>query len=98
MVNPKLVTAQITGGIAFGLTAALKSRITVTNGRVDQGNFDDFPLLRMHEMPEVEVHIASSAESPTGIGESAVPIIAPAVANAVFAATGRRIRRLPLHP
>jgi CO/xanthine dehydrogenase Mo-binding subunit len=96
VVNPKLVAAQITGGIAFGLTAALKSRITVTKGRVDQGNFDDFPLLRMHEMPEVEVHIVPSADSPTGIGESAVPIIAPAVANAFFAATGRRMRRLPL--
>jgi isoquinoline 1-oxidoreductase beta subunit len=98
VVNPKLVADQITGGIAFGLTAALKSRITVTKGRVDQGNFDDFPLLRMHEMPEVEVHIVPSADPPTGIGESAVPIIAPAVANAFFAATGRRIRRLPLHP
>ena len=98
VVNPKLVGAQITGGIAFGLTAALKSRITVTKGRVDQGNFDDFPLLRMHEMPEVEVHIVPSADPPTGIGESAVPIVAPAVANAFFAATGRRIRRLPLHP
>jgi CO/xanthine dehydrogenase Mo-binding subunit len=96
VVNPKLVAAQITGGIAFGLTAALKSRITVTKGQVDQGNFDDFPLLRMHEMPEVEVHIVPSADSPTGIGESAVPIIAPAVANAFFAATGRRMRRLPL--
>lgn len=98
VINPKLITAQITGGIAFGLTAALKSRITVTKGRVDQGNFDDFPLLRMDEMPEVEVHIVPSAEPPTGIGESAVPVIAPAVANAFFAATGRRIRRLPLHP
>jgi isoquinoline 1-oxidoreductase beta subunit len=96
VVNPKLVAAQITGGIAFGLTAALKSRITVTKGRVDQGNFDDFRLLRMHEMPDVEVHLVPSADPPTGIGESAVPIIAPAVANAFFAATGRRVRRLPL--
>jgi isoquinoline 1-oxidoreductase beta subunit len=96
VINSKIVTAQIAGGIAFGLTAALKSRITITKGRVDQGNFDDFPLLRMHEMPEVEVHIVPSVDPPTGIGESAVPIIAPAVANAFFAATGRRIRRLPL--
>ena len=98
VINPKTVAAQITGGIAFGLTAVLKSRITVTRGRVDQGNFDDFPLLRMHEMPEVEVHIVPSADPPTGIGESSVPIIAPAVVNAFFAATGRRIRKLPLCP
>jgi CO/xanthine dehydrogenase Mo-binding subunit len=96
VINPKIVTAQIAGGIAFGLTAALKSRITITRGRVDQGNFDDFPLLRMHEMPAVEVHIVPGVDPPTGIGESAVPVIAPAVANAFFAATGRRIRRLPL--
>lgn len=72
----------------------MKSRITLTNGRVDQGNFDDFPLLQMHEMPEGEVFIVLGADPPTGIGESAVPIIAPAVANAVFAATGTRIRKL----
>jgi CO/xanthine dehydrogenase Mo-binding subunit len=96
VINPRIVTSQIEGGVAFGLTAALKGEITFTEGRVDQGNFDDYPLLRLDEMPEVEVHIAPSGEPPTGIGESAVPLVAPAVANAVFKATGRRIRELPM--
>ncbi len=96
VINPRIVTSQIEGGIAFGLTAALKGEITFTEGRVDQGNFDDFPLLRIDEMPEVEVHTAPSSEPPTGIGESAVPLVAPAVANAVFRATGRRVRELPM--
>lgn len=98
VINPKIVRAQISGGIAFGLTATLKGEITLRKGRVKQGNFDDFPLLRMDEMPRVDVHIMPSDQPPTGIGESAVPLIGPAVANAVFAATGKRIRKLPIYP
>jgi isoquinoline 1-oxidoreductase beta subunit len=98
VVNPKLVTAQIEGGVAFGLTAALKSRITVKNSQVEQSNFHDFQLLRMDEMPEVEVHLVPGTLPPTGIGESAVPVTAPAVLNAVFAATGKRIRSIPVDP
>jgi CO/xanthine dehydrogenase Mo-binding subunit len=96
VVNPKLVTAQIEGGIAFGLTATLKSRITIKDSRVEQSNFHDFPLLRMDEMPAVTVHLVASDRPPTGIGESAVPMTAPAVTNAVFAATGKRIRSIPI--
>jgi len=86
------------GGIVFGLTAALKAGITIENGRTQQSNFHDYQLLRMDEMPVVEVYIVPSNERPTGIGEMAVPPIAPAVANAVFAATGKRIRHLPIRP
>jgi isoquinoline 1-oxidoreductase beta subunit len=84
------------GGIAFGLTAALKAQATVKDGRVEQGNFDEYPILRMDEMPLVEVHIVPSDRAPTGIGEMGVPPVAPAVANAVFAATGKRVRRIPI--
>ena len=95
IVNPDIVRAQVEGGIAFGLGAALRHEITIEKGRVEQGNFDDFEPLRMNEMPEVEVHLVPSDEPPTGIGEPGLPPIAPAVANAIFRATGRRIRRLP---
>ncbi|WP_038019894.1 molybdopterin-dependent oxidoreductase [Thermithiobacillus tepidarius DSM 3134] len=95
-VNPNAVAAQMEGAVAFGLSAALKGEITLTHGRVLQGNFDDYPILRMDEMPLVEVHILPSREPPGGVGEPGVPPVAPAVANAVFAATGRRIRRLPI--
>ncbi|CAG0959418.1 xanthine dehydrogenase YagR molybdenum-binding subunit [Anaerolineae bacterium] len=95
-INPKLVTTQMESGIVFGLTAALKSQITVKNGKVMQSNFHDFPLLRMNEMPQVEIHIIPSDQPPLGVGESAVPLVAPAVANAIFAATGKRIRKLPV--
>jgi CO/xanthine dehydrogenase Mo-binding subunit len=98
VINPKIVEAQIKGGIVFGLTATLKSKITIQNSQVVQRNFDDFPLLRMDEMPEVQVHIVPSMDPPHGIGESAVPLIGPAVANAVYAATGKRIRKLPISP
>jgi isoquinoline 1-oxidoreductase beta subunit len=96
VVNPDTVEAQMEGGIVFGLTAALKAQITLEKGRVQQSNFDDDPLLRMDEMPLVEVHIVPSDEAPSGIGEMGVPPVAPAVANAVFAATGKRIRHLPI--
>ncbi|NNL77913.1 MAG: xanthine dehydrogenase family protein molybdopterin-binding subunit [Desulfobacterales bacterium] len=98
VINPKIVTAQIESGIAFGLTATIKGQITLHKGRVEQSNFDDFPLLHMDEMPRVEVYIMPSSRPPTGIGETAVPLVAPAVTNAVFAATGKRIRKLPIDP
>ena len=96
VVNPDTVVAQMESGIVFGLTAALKGEITIKDGRVEQGNFFDYPLLRMDEMPEVETHIVKSGEPPGGVGEPGTPPIAPAVANAVFAATGKPVRRLPI--
>jgi isoquinoline 1-oxidoreductase beta subunit len=94
-VNPDIVKAQIEGGVGYGLGAILKGEITLDGGRVVQGNFDDYQVLTIDEMPRVEVHILPSKESPTGVGEPGVPPIGPAVANAVFAATGKRIRVLP---
>jgi isoquinoline 1-oxidoreductase beta subunit len=95
-VNPDVVRAQMEGGVGFGLSAALVSRITLDDGRVEQSNFDDYEVLRMGQMPEVEVHIVPSTEQPTGVGEPAVPVIAPAVANALSAATGQWFHALPL--
>lgn len=97
-VNPDQIRAQVEGSVVFGLTAALYGAITIENGRVQQSNFHDYPMLRMSEMPTVEVHIVPSTERPSGVGEAAVPQIAPAVVNAIFAATGKRIRRLPIRP
>jgi len=96
VVNPDTIEAQIQGGIVYGLTAALYGEITIDRGRVKQGNIHDYPLLRMDEMPVVEVHIVPSADPQGGIGEPAVGPIAPAVCNAIFAATGKRIRKLPI--
>ena len=98
VVNPDTVKAQMEGGIVFGLSAALHGAITFKKGRVEQGNFNNYPLLTMEEMPAIEVHILPSTEAPSGVGEPGVPPIAPAVGNAVFAATGIRIRRLPISP
>ena len=98
VVNPDNVAAQMEGGIVFGLTAALKAEATIENGRVLQSNFHDYPILRMDEMPVVEVHIVESSARPSGIGEMGVPPIAPAVANAVHAATGVRVRHIPIRP
>jgi len=95
-VNPDNVRAQMEGGIGFGLSAALHGAITLDKGQVQQSNFHDYPVLRMSEMPDVEVHIVPSTEKPTGVGEPATPVIAPAVANALAAATGKRLRVLPL--
>lgn len=95
-VNPSIIEAQMESAIAFGLTAALFGAITLRDGRVEQSNFNDYRVLRMDRMPAVEVHIVESRENPGGIGEPGTPPIAPAVANAVFSATGKRIRRLPL--
>jgi isoquinoline 1-oxidoreductase beta subunit len=96
VINPDTVRAQIEGGIIFGLTAALKTEITLKDGRVEQGNFHDYQMLRIFESPEIEVHIVPSGENPTGVGEPGVPPVAPALANAIFAATGKRVRRLPI--
>jgi isoquinoline 1-oxidoreductase beta subunit len=96
VINPDTVTAQMEGGIVFGLTAALKTEITLENGRVQQRNFNDYPMLRMFEAPKVEVFIVPSEEKPTGVGEPSVPPVAPALTNAIFAATGKRVRRLPI--
>jgi isoquinoline 1-oxidoreductase beta subunit len=98
VVNPDTVAAQMEGSIAFGLTAALKGEITIDGGRVTQSSFDDYPLLTIDEMPEVEVHIVASGEPPSGTGEPGLPPIAPAVANAVYAATGKRLRSMPFRP
>lgn len=96
VINPDTVKAQIEGSVVYGLSAALKGAITIQGGRVEQSNFHDYPQLRMDEMPEVEVHLVMSTDSPHGAGEPAVPPIAPAVANAVALATGRNVRRLPI--
>ena len=96
VVNPDTVRAQMEGGIVYGLTAALKGRITIEAGRVKESNFHDYPMLRIDEMPVIDVHIVASRSLPGGAGEPATPPIAPAVANAVFAATGRRVRSLPI--
>lgn len=96
VVNPDTVKAQMEGGIIFGLTAALFGKITLKNGAVEQSNFHDYPLLRLSETPELVVAIIASAEEPSGVGEPGVPPVAAAVANAVFAASGQRLRELPL--
>ncbi len=97
-IDPQGIEAQMEGGIAFGLSAALKEHISLEQGAVVEKDFRAYPLLRFSEMPEVEIHIISSQQSPGGVGEPGVPPVAPAVANALFAATGLRLRRLPLQP
>jgi isoquinoline 1-oxidoreductase beta subunit len=94
-INPSLIAAQMESGIAFGLGAALYGAITLKDGRVEQSNFNDYRVLRLNEMPKVEVHIVPSTEHPTGVGEPGVAPIGPAVANAIFAATGKRVRAFP---
>lgn len=94
-VNPDTIVAQMESGIVFGLSAALYGEITLKNGRVEQSNFHDYPVLRINETPAMEVYIVQNREKPGGIGEPGVPSVAPAVANAVFAATGIRVRSLP---
>ncbi len=96
-INPNSIAAQMEGGIAFGLGAALKGAITLAEGKVEQSNFDTYDVLRMSEMPPVEVHILPSTEKPTGTGEPGVPPIAPALANAIFALTGKPVTVLPLN-
>ena len=95
-VNPDIIRAQMEGGIGYGLSAVLMSEITLEQGQVQQSNFHDYQVLRIEQMPEIEVHIIPSTEPPTGVGEPATPVIAPAVANALYAATGQRLYKLPL--
>ncbi|MCB2016327.1 MAG: xanthine dehydrogenase family protein molybdopterin-binding subunit [Hydrogenophaga sp.] len=94
-VNPAIIERQIESAIVFGLSAALYGKLSLKDGRVEQGNFNDYPVLRTNEMPKVEVHIVKSSEKPGGIGEPGTPPLAPAVSNAIFAATGKRLRSLP---
>ncbi len=94
-INPDIVTAQIEGAIGFALSAALRNQVTLNKGVVKPSNFNDYEPSRMREMPKVEVHRVKSIERPSGIGEPGVPAIAPAIGNAIFAATGRRLRSLP---
>ena len=95
VINPQLVTAQVEGSIVFALTAALKGAITVEQGRIQQSNFHDYPLLRIDEMPVIATVLVDSSATPTGIGEPASHAVAAALANAVFAATGKRLRATP---
>ena len=97
-VNPLGLEGQVESGVAWGLSYALKREITFEKGRVVQTSYRDYPVVGIAEMPEIEVHVVASSERPTGFGEQPVPPVAPAVANAIFAATGRRVRRLPIRP
>ena len=96
VVNPVILHQQMEGGAVYGLTAALKGAITIDKGRVQQANFNNYDMLRIDEMPETETHIIPSTAAPGGAGESSTPLSAPAVANAIFAATGKRIRKMPI--
>jgi isoquinoline 1-oxidoreductase beta subunit len=96
MINPDTIKAQMEGGIIFGLTAALYGEITLKDGRVEQGNFDNYQALRINEAPIIEVHLIDSPEEPGGIGEPGTATIAPAVVNAIYALTGKRLRKLPI--
>jgi isoquinoline 1-oxidoreductase beta subunit len=96
VVNPDTVAAQLQGGIIFGLTAALHGQITIDRGRVQQSNFHDYRMLRIHEAPEIEVHVIPSGEAPGGIGEAGTVAAPSALTNAIFAACGKRIRILPV--
>jgi isoquinoline 1-oxidoreductase subunit beta len=94
-VNPNVIAAQVEGGVAFALSALLFQAVTFKDGIVEQNNFDAYPMLRLAQMPHVEVHIVPSTEPPSGIGEPVIPTVGPAVANALFSATGQRVRKLP---
>ena len=95
-VNPNVIAMQMESGIGYGLSAALTGAITLKDGVVEQSNFHDYPVLRMNQMPKVEVHILPSQEKPTGVGEPGTPVIAPALANAILAMQGKPVRSLPL--
>ena len=96
VVNPDTVRAQIQSAIVFGVTAALYGKITLKDGRVEQSNFDTYQMLRINEAPAIEVHIVENIERPGGMGEAGTSVIVPAVANAIFAATGKRLRKMPV--
>jgi isoquinoline 1-oxidoreductase beta subunit len=95
-VNPDTIVAQLQGGVIFGLTAALYGEITIDGGRVQQSNFHDYRMLRIDEVPAIDVHVIPSGESPGGIGETGTVAAFASLANAIFAATGKRLRRLPV--
>ena len=96
MVNPDIVKAQMEGGFIFGLSATLGEEITLRNGRVEQTNFHDYPILRLRDSPSITVEIIESGNEIGGVGEPAVPLAAPALTNAIFSSSGKRIRSLPL--
>jgi isoquinoline 1-oxidoreductase beta subunit len=96
VVNPDTIQAQMESGIVFGLSAALYGEVTIKDGRVEQTNFGDYRVLRIHEVPQVDVHIVKSLEAPGGIGEPGTSCVMPALTNALFAASGKRIRKLPV--
>ena len=96
IVNPDTVKAQMESGIIFGITAALFGEITIKDGRVEQSNFNNYRMLRINEVPVIDVHLVKSGEAPGGIGEPGTSAVMPAVANAIFEATGKRIRKLPV--
>ena len=96
MVNPLILRQQIEGGAVYGLTAALKGAITIEKGRAKQSNFHEYDMLRINEMPIIEAHFVPSTEAPGGGGEASTPPVAPAIGNAIFAATGKRLRKLPI--
>ena len=98
IVNPAIITAQMESGILMGLSASLKEKVDFAKGGVESANFYNYDILRIHEIPEIEVHIVKTPEKMGGIGEPGLPPIAPAVANAIFKATGIRVRRLPMTP
>jgi isoquinoline 1-oxidoreductase beta subunit len=96
VIHPDMVAQQMESSVSLGVTSLLMGEITFDKGRVQQRNFTDYPLLQMDEMPEVEVYFVPSDREPTGIGEMGIPTVAPAVANAIFAASGVRVRRMPV--
>lgn len=95
-VNPSIIEAQMHSGVIFGLSAALYDEFTFDRGRIQQRNFNDYPMVRINEAPEIEVYIVPSKEKSGGVGEVGVPCTPPAVTNTIFAATGKRIRKLPI--
>jgi isoquinoline 1-oxidoreductase subunit beta len=98
VVNPDTVVGQVQGAVIFGISAALFGEVTLKDGRIEQTNFNTYRVLRMNEAPTIEVHIVKNTEPPGGMGEPGTSAIVPAVTNAVFAATGKRVRRLPVEP
>ncbi len=96
VINPVILKQQVESGIVYGLSAVLYGRLTVADGAIVEGNFDDSPVLRINECPRIDVHVVQSTETPGGVGELGTPPVAPAVMNAIFAATGQRLRNLPI--
>jgi len=96
IVNPDIVSAQIESGVVYGIGAALWGEATLKNGRIEQSNFHNYRVLRMNEAPTIEVHLVRNSEAPGGIGEPGISATAPALGNAIYAATGKRLRKLPL--